>query len=157
MIAGTYIGYHLKRFFLYYTSTGLLVLLVFMFLIVSFFLAIQMQKIKYKNFKDKSILFLLVYVVIIWSVATAIILVLLKTNINYQAVITVWIVSALTSATASQLILFTTKLLPVVCEKLFPDEAQTTIPWQMLHYQQQQLSQQRILNTSPKQFHFKTL
>ena len=75
------------------------------------------------------------------------------TTIN-QADYTVYIVSQLTSATACQL-MFTTKLLPVVREKLFP-EAQTISKTNVALYQQQP-PQQSILNTSPKQFHFKTL
>ena len=59
-----------------------------------------------------------------WSVAELIILHIY--NIDYQAVNTVLVVSALIPATACQLILFTTKLLPVVHQKIFPDEAQTT-------------------------------
>ena len=102
--------------------------MVLMFLIASFFLAVHMRKIKYKNFKDKSILFLLVFMMIIWSVAILTIHILINPNlpiINFQAVLTVYTVSALIPAIACQLILFTTKLLPVVTEKLFP-EAQTT-------------------------------
>ena len=159
MIVGVYIGYQLNKWFVYlhYTSVGLFALSLSMFLIVSFFLAIQMRKIKYKNFKDKSILLLLAFMMIIWIVIVPTIFVLLITNlpIKYQAIITVRIVTALTLATACQLILFTTKLLPVVREKLFP-EAQTTSITNVALYQQQP-PQQSILNTSPKQFHFKTL
>ena len=84
----------------------------------------------YKNFMDtnKSIIFLLVFMMINWSVVIPTLIILLNTTnlpINYQAINAVEIVSALTPATACQLILFTTKLLPVVREKLFP-EVQTT-------------------------------
>ena len=104
--------------------------LSWMFLIVSFSLAILTRKIIYKNFMDtnKSIIFLLVFMMINWSVVIPTLIILLNTTnlpINYQAINAVEIVSALTPATACQLILFTTKLLPVVREKLFP-EAQTT-------------------------------
>ena len=92
-----------------------------MFLIVSFSLAIKMRKIKYKNFKNENILLLLVFVMINWTVTISTIFVLLNNMpINYQAVFTFQTVLALTPATACQLILFTTKLLPVVHEKLFP-------------------------------------
>ena len=84
----------------------------------------------YKNFMDtnKSIIFLLVFMMINWSVVIPTLIILLNTtnlSINYQAINAVEIVSALIPATACQLILFTTKLLPVVREKLFSD-AQTT-------------------------------
>ena len=122
------VGLFMNQYFSY-ISICLFALLELMLLIISFFLAIQMHKIKYKNFKDKSILLLIAYMMINYTVTILTICILNNTNlpiINSQAVlITVQIVSALTLATACQLILFTTKLLPVVHEKLFPD-AQTT-------------------------------
>ena len=56
-----------------------------------------------------------------YTVTTVTIYIMSNNNapiIKYQAVYTVQIVSVLTPATACQLILFTTKLLPVVREKL---------------------------------------
>ena len=64
---------------------------------------------------------------IIWGVAVVTIYLLfnLAGLYKYKLVFVLIIASPLVPAIACQLILFTTKLLPVVCEKLFP-KAQTT-------------------------------
>ena len=72
-----------------YISIGLFTLLELMFLIVSFFLTIRMHKVKYKNFKDKSILLLLACMMINWIVTTiptmfVLMLIIIKLSLLYS-------------------------------------------------------------------------
>ena len=79
-----------------------------------------------------------------WSVTVPTSIALL-TNKQIQAAKVVLTVTALVPATACQLILFTTKLLPVVHEKTCPEAQITSVTNACTIYQQQQPSHQSIL------------
>ena len=110
---------------LYSVSVGSIELFLTIFAITPLFLTIRTSRVKHKNFKDTKVITFfvaLMTVALTVNVPTSITLLEFSNDAprHNPAAIAVQTIMSLAMATVCQLVLFTPKLFPVICEKFSP-------------------------------------